>query len=268
MKKITVLDVGARGGAKMIFPHFLDNSIYNHYLNKNIFEIVGIEPDMKETEKLLSSGLYKAIYTNALSDIDGEHDLYITKSKDCSSLLKPNYEIIKKVIDSNLWHKFEVIDNFKVETKTLNTFCKEHNYKSFDLIKIDVQGVEYEIVEGGLEIVKNSLAVLAELSTIPWYVNQKPYSDFKKMMYKNGFKMVNKNVKPHILSESDYLFIKKSNQIKERDSLIKVLLILFIFKKTYLFLSYTFKGFIKGYLSYTDLKEIFITKRRKYFLIN
>jgi FkbM family methyltransferase len=266
LEQIKVLDIGARGGARTIFPNFLDRSSYDYYLERKVFDIIGIEPDKEERQKLIDSGYYTDIYTCALSDIDGKCDLYITKSKDCSSLLRPNYDIIRNVIDQDLWGNFEVIEKKKVITKTLSTFCNENNITSFDLIKIDVQGLEYEIVEGGLKIIQNSLAVVAELSKIPWYINQKPYKDFKKKMNKQGFKVAKKNIKPHILTESDYLFIKKSNQINGREELIKVLVLLLIFNNKFLFCIYTIKGFFKTHLNYLDLKEIFIIKKRKFFI--
>ena len=244
----------------------MDRERFDYYLRRQTFEIIGVEPDIAVQERLLKSGYYKNVFPIALYDEDGSCKLYITKSNDCSSILKPNQAVIKSIIDSEWWPKFEVVDTKIIETKRLDTFCQEYDL-NFDLIKVDVQGVEYEIVNSGLNIVENAIGILAELNTVPWYVNQKTYKEFARLVNEKGFVEVERNHKSHIPTESDYLFVKKFNRINDKEDLIKVLLLLFTFYKNKLFLKYTFKGFFTGLLSLSDLRNIFFIKKRKFFLV-
>ena len=75
----------------------------------------------------------------------------------------------------------------KKHTKTLSRILEN---QTFDLIKIDVQGSEIDIINGGLDIFKNAKGVLMEVSLVE-YNQDAPTKDYVyEYMNKLGFKPV------------------------------------------------------------------------------
>lgn len=229
---LTILDIGARHGIKTIFPHFLDPSRYYGLssLNKKNLSFIGVEPDEEGAIGLRASGDYDEVISKALYSENGKQTLYITRQPACSSLLKPDKEAIKENIDAKWWKDLKVINETKVDTITLGELCYQYSINP-DFIKIDTQGVEYEVVEGGIDYIKNTVAVLAELCEKPWYEGQKDAASFIFLMDELGFEIVTKNFKPHVPTERDYLFVKKCQSIKNEKDLGKVVLIYYLFGK-------------------------------------
>ena len=69
---------------------------------------------------------------------------------------KSNWSKIKE--DSDIIGKNDTI--ITVPVKSLNLFCKENNLEKIDLIRMDVEGYEEKIIEGGKEILKNFKPIL------------------------------------------------------------------------------------------------------------
>jgi FkbM family methyltransferase len=105
-------------------------------------------------------------------------------------------------------------DEITIETKITTTLKLLLSNKQFDLIKIDVQGSEIDVINGGVEIIKNSKGVLMEISLVEYNEN----SPTKEFVY--SF-MESLNFYPaehigdinhpitHQLIQQDILFIKK-----------------------------------------------------------
>ena len=99
-----------------------------------------------------------------------------------TSFLEPDLDYL------NNFHWFgdfaEVIKKTKVKTKKLNDVKEK-----IDLLKIDVQGYEYEIIQHGKEKIKNSLVIQLETSPIPLYKNEKTSSEVIYQLEKLGFSL-------------------------------------------------------------------------------
>lgn len=105
----------------------------------------------------------------------------------------------------------EQITVLKKETTTLDVLFGD---KQFDLIKIDVQGSEIDIINGGIDLIKKSKGILMEVSLVEYNEN----APTKEFVY--NF-MENLNFYPaerigdinhpitHTLIQQDILFINK-----------------------------------------------------------
>ena len=87
----------------------------------------------------------------------------ITKKEDSSSLLNP--DILKKGI-------YEITYKKKVKVKTLNSIFKSIDLNN-SLIKIDVQGYEYEVLVGAKKILNKIKYLIIEISNKKIYQKQK-----------------------------------------------------------------------------------------------
>ena len=118
-------------------------------------KIIGFELDKAVCEKM-NSNSSKGVkyYPYALGKSNEKRKLYITQHPMCSSLYKPNEDLIK------LYNNFEVAylkEETEIDTISLDYFIDKHDVQNIDFIKIDVQGAELDIFKGGSNALKDVL---------------------------------------------------------------------------------------------------------------
>jgi FkbM family methyltransferase len=74
-----------------------------------------------------------------------------------------------------------------IEVRRLDDVCKEINISNIGLIKIDVEGVEKEVFEGGLETLKKVDNVYVEISPLRKGAHSRDYIDLFNILYEAGF---------------------------------------------------------------------------------
>ena len=88
-----------------------------------------------------------------------------------------------KLITGNLGKKFET---FKVQSDTLDNYCKDNKIEKIDILKIDTEGSELDILLGAKNILKNTDVVLVEVMD-----KKKEFKD----KYNNVMEILTKNNK-------------------------------------------------------------------------
>ena len=139
-----------------------------------------------------------------LSDYEKEVDFYIRKNEPrCTgnSIYRENTS-------------FYDDDQILIEKKQTQILSKILNKQTFDLIKIDVQGSEIDIINGGLEIIKESKGILMEISLIEYNKNAPTKEFVYDYMDKIGFKPVEligniNHPLTYNLIQQDILFLNK-----------------------------------------------------------
>ena len=149
-------------------------------------KIVGFEIDKEVCDKMnLSARDGVKYYPHALGEFNESKELYITNQPMCSSLYKPNEDLI------SLYHNFEAAylkSKTTIETITLDNFLETNNIGSLDFIKIDVQGAELDIFRGGKKALKDVLKIVCEVEFIHHYENQPLFGDVCKFL--NGYDLM------------------------------------------------------------------------------
>src|SRR3990167_960384 len=84
------------------------------------------------------------------------------------------------------------VKKLRVKVITLDTLLKDdHTLVPPDILSIDTQGTEYEILEGGVETLKeDTLAVIAEVWFHEIYKGQKLFGDVSALLHTHGFVFV------------------------------------------------------------------------------
>jgi len=138
----TVLDIGAHKAGYLYFmlKHVGDNGkVFAFEPQSNLYQYI---------KKI--KGLFKwdnvTIEHLALSDTTGMVTLYIPTNK-VSKGSSPGATIVEHKGHSN----YSVTEN--VSTETLDSYCNRHNIKP-DFLKIDVEGNELRIFQGGIETLR------------------------------------------------------------------------------------------------------------------
>jgi len=97
----------------------------------------------------------------AISDTDGQSDFYPSinhkgTASGSSSLLKP-------IKTPRRPKNIQFLDKITIQTRSLDSFCKEHNITKIDLVLADIQGAEYKMIIGGKRMLKQTKFISMEL---------------------------------------------------------------------------------------------------------
>ena len=192
-------------------------------------KIVGFEIDKEVCDKMnLSARDGVKYYPHALGEFNESKELYITNHPMCSSLYKPNEDLI------SLYHNFEAAylkSKTTIKTITLDNFLETNNIGSLDFIKIDVQGAELDIFRGGKKALKDVLKIVCEVEFIHHYENQPLFGDVCKflngydLMFNKFLGMAGRSLRPIVFNSdknfasqhiwSDAIFIKHVQKISK-----------------------------------------------------
>lgn len=162
----TVIDVGAyRGEVAKVLNYLFPEAI-----------IYAFEP-LKENCRLIRNKInpQKLILSNlALSNKKGEAVFYRYQNLSLSSLLP-----LKKKMK---------VGKMKVKTTTLDDYFKNKKLAEKIFLKIDTQGTEKLILEGGKKLLKKVAVIHLEASFRKLYQNQSLFNDIHGFLTKQGFR--------------------------------------------------------------------------------
>jgi FkbM family methyltransferase len=188
----SILDIGANVGQ-------FYNEIKNIFPNSYYYLVEG-----SESCEVVLETLNVDYSICLLSDSEKEVDFYIRKNEPrCTgnSIYRENTS-------------FYDDDQILIEKKQTKTLSNLLNNQKFDLIKIDVQGSEIDIINGGLDIIKEAKGILMEVSLMEYNQNS-PTKDFVYEYMDNlGFKPVEligniNHPLTYELIQQDILFLNK-----------------------------------------------------------
>ena len=228
-KKIKFIDIGA---SIQIIPRW-------KRIDKNNLNYILFEPNPKEAKKLHQNKKYYKnykVYETALSNKNQILNLNITKGIYQTSVLKPNFDFV---------HQFQNPDRYKITERELINAKKLDHFKitNSDFIKVDAQGYNYEILEGSIKTLKDTLGVEVEIEFIDIYSKQKLFGDVKKLLKKNNLDFIDFTAlrRWNRYNESNYgqcvfgnaVFLKNPNKVLKmrKDRLFKYIAICILYKQ-------------------------------------
>ena len=176
---LTALEIGARKMEGETEPfHQLINTLPNA-------KLVGFEPDEFACKELnQDSSDQFSYYPTALSDKQGTAPFYETVHPMCSSLYEPNAPFLERY---NGMEVAELHTVTELSTTTLDQFLSENPGNPANFIKIDVQGAELDIFQGGLQALKDVLFIVTEVEFVELYHGQPLFGDVSSFLQKQGF---------------------------------------------------------------------------------
>lgn len=105
-----------------------------------------------------------------------------------------------------------------VTISTVNIFCKERNISEIDLLKVDVEGFEFFVLQGANELLMNKKIRVIQFEFGSQHVYSKHFiKDFKELLpdfyicrlLQNGFVEIKNNSRFEIFQTSNYVAIRK-----------------------------------------------------------
>ena len=212
--KYGFIDVGASHGLNELPNPWKKNDI-NKYLS---FEPTDLEVD---TDKDIPHTNYK----KAVSDITGKQKFYTCKVKEGSSLKKQNFNYIKNNYDQLVktrgndkgYHKTwfdrsKIVSEEYIDCIKLDDVLTELNaFDQYDILKIDVQGAEYEVLKGANKwVTEYGKGIHLELFDIPMYEDIRLNHEVKEYLENLDYELIWKSEPFGTFSAArDYFFINK-----------------------------------------------------------
>jgi FkbM family methyltransferase len=174
---LNLVDMGCRGG---VAPKW--EPIQAH------LNVVGFDASKEECDRLsrLPHPYLSAVYLPyAIGGDNGSHTLYIARTPECSSLLKPNRDWLDRL---SLGDGFDIIASERVDTKTLDSI-PELAQIDIDIVKSDTQGMEWPILLTAGEALKKAFYVEVEtvFGSNEGYIGEAPYGKTEELMLSNHF---------------------------------------------------------------------------------
>ena len=165
--RFTIFEVGARPMGEEPFYRLL--SLFPGS------RVVAFEPDEALCESQNANGRAGVtFYPIALGRTEEQRDFYNTEHPMCSSLYPPNEKLISRYNNMEVARLKEVTT---VTTVSLDGFVSSHAIEAVDFIKIDIQGAELEVFQGGVNTLTNVLAIVSEAEFIEHYIGQPLFGD-------------------------------------------------------------------------------------------
>lgn len=195
------MEVGSRDGldTKYVSDYWgltLENTVIVE-ANRHCYQLI-----VKSMEKYP----YAKVVFGAASNYDGEVEFNCVVSSNME--LVGVSSIKKSTVINNL--KYEQV---KVPCFKLDKLITEHNV---DLIKIDVEGHSFEVLEGMGDAIKRVKAIQVETEAAPSFENQKLDEEVNNFLVNAGFELISK--KSCWQSQFDCLYINKSLIQSDPDS--------------------------------------------------
>jgi len=203
--ELTIFDIGAYVGDIALK--------YNQLFPRStIFCFEPFPDSYSKLEKNTSS--FKNIITinKGLSEHEGYSEFQINSSAPTNSIFKTDK------LSELRWGKglLETIDTIEVEMTTIDSFVKTESIDKIDILKMDVQGAEYMVLNGAKNTLKKGIVnmIYTEIILVPTYEGQIPFEETIKLIKSYGFELFNlynfSLSKEGQLRQVDAIFIKSN----------------------------------------------------------
>lgn len=176
---INVYEIGSKGGA------FSDLKKYEKYVDYIGFEANEDECNLLNKSACKNKRFYKeTYYPKAVGGHIERPTFHITNQPGCSSFLEPNHEMLE-FFGRNKW--FNTKNTKEIKTSTLLELKKELNLKNPDFLKIDVEGMDLEVLKGLGKDIDGILGLRMEINYLDHRKEQSSIGDIFSFLQKKGF---------------------------------------------------------------------------------
>ena len=196
-----VFDVGANVGATALRYRAL-------YPRAEIHCFEPYPPSFERLAVALAGDGRISLHRTALSSEAGRAVLNVNRNAETNSLL-PSDDRAAQYWGEGL---LETAGAVEVEVQTLDGFCAEHSIARVDVLKLDVQGAEYSVLEGAEAMLaaRRIGVIYAEIIVAPTYVGQRRLVDYLALTSARGyelFDLYNPTRRNGRLIQSDIIFV-------------------------------------------------------------
>ncbi len=168
-----VIDVGARPS---------ETPLYKELLEARLCTLSAFEPSPHEFEKLMQNKPDNAEYFCAALGDGTFRSLNLYLSPGFTSVLKPFEPSLRYL--GRLKRALRKIGEIEVELQRMD---EVQGLKDGDILKIDVQGVEREIIISGKRVLQNAIMIIPEVRYLRLYQGEPMFGEIDTFMRSLGF---------------------------------------------------------------------------------
>jgi FkbM family methyltransferase len=176
----TILDVGANVGKTV-------HEYRNLFENSRIF-CFEAQPDLcAQIEASFGSDAKVSVHQCAVGAVEGMADFYLNAKRDTSSLLQPDSDHLSATYNAALKN----VEKLPVSVKTLDSFTETNKITHVNLLKMDIQGGEFDALLGASNLLSESRVdlVYLEVYFVPMYSNQPLFGDLSSQLARYGYSL-------------------------------------------------------------------------------
>jgi FkbM family methyltransferase len=168
-------------------------------------------PSFEQLAKAFERDPQVVLHRFALAAASGSARLNVNSSAATNSLLESDARA------SHYWGDglLDTQSTIEVETRTLDELCAELGVGHVDVLKIDVQGAEYAVLEGAKRLLSEQRVDLIYMEVImaPTYVGQSELQDYLVLLASCGYRLFdfyNPARRDDRLIQADVIFVSRS----------------------------------------------------------
>lgn len=188
-ERFTLLDVGARDAV---------NDERWLGIPPSQLRLYGFELDEEGcaamTREMSTGGVEARFFPYGLAGAAGKRTFHHSPSHPGSSSLYPfdlgvfdRWKCASSHEARNEGEYIRPVQELEVQVDTLDNWKARHAVSSVDFIKLNVQGAELEILQGGAAVLPEVLGVLAEAAFVENYAGRPLFADLDRFMRSQGF---------------------------------------------------------------------------------
>lgn len=186
-ERLTLVDVGAEGGLQEKWRPFIAD-----------LDVTFVEPSPDTAASLRADWPTSRVLEVGLLDRPCVRTLNITRLTGCSSVLAPDFDLLERW---SVAPAFDVMRTAVVRCDRYDALHAAGSAPSPEVLKIDVQGVEHEVLLGFGDLLHQCLAVELEGQFYPIYKGQRLLHDL--IAHLAGFGLMLRRLEPQMSFDGD-----------------------------------------------------------------
>ncbi len=175
-RPIRVCDVGANP---------LSEPPYLGLVQDGVAEVVGFEPNPEAFSRLQKTRTCYETYFKQAIGLQGNRTLYLHPLSGFSSLFPMDKSALAQ-IGKEKWLREEKVRHLPVKTSSLDDII---GLEKIDVLKMDLQGAELEVIQGGRKTLSDCIAIVTEVRFHRIYEREPLFGDIDVALREQGFKL-------------------------------------------------------------------------------
>lgn len=173
-RPVQIADIGAR---QMNRP-----PAYQQLLEIEAAELTGFEPDPEAYKVLCDTAPAHARYINKAVGKPGKATFYAHHIGSLSSIFTLSAKAAV-YLGKGFWVKRPIVEH----EMTLVSLDKVKDMPKLDVLKMDIQGAEYDVLKGGKKTLADAVMIIPEIRFYQMYNDEPMWADIDILMRKNGY---------------------------------------------------------------------------------